>query len=152
VQDKGRIEQVVYHTPYELGSLAVVNRQKFETGIEAPALLARMEQCDIERREPARHASKGVTECGTLGQLHAYSVQRSAKRSGRRSAFENFQGVWQANACRRQRCELVIELSLLAELFGRNNEGHGSSAPLKNQSATRSRLPLRSRLLRSPTI
>src|SRR6185503_14662162 len=61
-------------------------------------------------------------------------------------------GAHKAKTRRGQLGKLVVQLGAPGKLAGRDNQRHNRPEGFRGQAATRSRLALKSRLLRAPTI
>jgi hypothetical protein len=56
VQQEGRVGQVADHLAREPGAVGVVIGQQPEAGVQPPAVLARLNQREVERRQPVAAA------------------------------------------------------------------------------------------------
>ena len=145
MQQEDWISQVADHLSREPGAVRVVIGQQPKGGVQPPAVLTRLDQREVESRQPMATALHAIGQRGAAGNLIEQLTNRLAIRAVGGMAFEFLQRADQAQPGARELAELMIKISAPRKLPRRKDH-------LGPQTATRSRLAFRSRLLRSPTI
>src|ERR1019366_1597428 len=114
VQQADRISQVADNLTREPGAVGVVIGQQPEAGVQPPAVLAGLQQRDVERRQPATGGLQGIGERAALGNLLEQPPYRLAVRTVGRMVLELV--------------ELMVEFSAPGQLSGCKDEPHSSGA------------------------
>ena len=120
VQQKGRIGQVADHLAREPGAVGVVIGQQPEAGVQPPAVLARLQERDVERRQPMAAALQRIGERAAAGNLFEHPPNRLAVRAVGGIAFELFQRPDEAEPRAGELAKLMIEISASRQLAGRD--------------------------------
>ena len=125
VQQKDRIGQVADHLAREPGAVGVVIGQQPEAGVQPPAVLARLQQREVERRQPVAAALQRIGERAAAGNLLEQPPNRLAVRAVGGIAFELFQRLDEAKPGAGELAELMIEISASRQLSGRDRSPRG---------------------------
>ena len=81
MQQEGRIGQVADHLAREPGAVGVVIGQQPEAGVQAPAVLARLQQREVKSRQPMAAALHRIGERAAAGYLLEHLPDRLAVRA-----------------------------------------------------------------------
>src|SRR5450759_3761264 len=152
VKKKNRVGQVGDHLLGQFRAVGVVLGQQSETLINPSALLAGGDERGVEFRQPLSDFQNGFGKREALGEFADHALDGFAIGTGGRISLYVVQRFNQADSGGSELVELVVKFGAVGELSGCDNERHNASRPAFAQAATRSKLNLRSRLLRRPTI
>jgi hypothetical protein len=122
VEQEYRIGQIADHPAGHPGAGVVVIGEQSKAGLQPPAMLARLQQRDVEGRQPVLHALQRIGQRAATRQFRQHPLDGLAIRGGRGIALQLFQRPDEAQARAGELAELLIEISALGQLSGRDNE------------------------------
>jgi hypothetical protein len=123
MKQKERVSQVGDELARDFGPVGVVIAQEAKAGIQAPALLAGLDQRDVKLGQPARvQTPHGFRERGAGSQLSQHLPDRLAVGARRGGALELLEGRNEAQPGRGQRGQLLVKRGAPRKLRGRDDE------------------------------